>query len=264
MTDMSINSGSTPAPLGVGSIIGESFKILFGNLIAVMLLCVAPILLSLLISGVSIGWSLTLGGAAVGGVSAPPGPGAFAVSTILNLVITGILTALVVQLAYDAKLGRPTRLGSYFGPALRAAIPIAVLSLVASLLVGVALIALIIPGLWVYAVFSVMAPAVTLEEGVGFKGLGRSAALTKGYRWPIIGAIILAGIAMALFLFAVGLVVDLAAAATGGGLILPLVLYALLTTISSGFSGILVSLIYARLREIKEGVGLDQIVSVFE
>ncbi len=264
MTDMSISSGSTPAPLGVGSIIGEAISILFSKLFAVMLVCVAPILLSLVISGVMIGWSATLGGAAVGDVAAPPSPGAIAISTILNLVINGILTALIVQLAYDAKLGRPTRLGSYFGPALRAAVPIAILSLVAGLLFGVAMIALIVPGLWVYAVFSVMAPAVTLEKGVGFKGLGRSAALTKGYRWPIVGAMILAGIVMMLFLFAVGLVVGLVAAATGGGLLLPLVLYALLTTLSSGFAGILISLIYARLREIKEGVGLDQIVSVFE
>ena len=117
----------------------------------------------------------------------------WALSLLLPIVFYGLATALLVQLAYDAKLGRPLQPGRYVAPALRAAIPIAVLMLIAGILTGIGFVLLVVPGLWLYAVFSLVAPAVVIE-GAGFGGLGRSAALTKEYRWPIVGALILLGI----------------------------------------------------------------------
>src|SRR3546814_15392056 len=45
----------------------------------------------------------------------------------------------------------------------------------------------LLPGLWLLAVFAVVVPAIVVE-GAGFGGLGRSIGLTKGFRWPILGA----------------------------------------------------------------------------
>lgn len=266
MADMTMGgavASDGKAPLGVGSILGESFSILFGNLFKVVLLTFGPLLVSLAISGALVGWSVAIG---IGepDFSGGAGVGGFGLSFLVQMVIYAVMTALLVQLAYDAKLDRPARLGRYFGPAMRAAIPIAVLSVVAVLLTMIGMIALIVPGLWIYAVFSVMAPAVTIE-GSGFGGLGRSAALTKGYRWPILGALVLSAIVGILVNLVATFVVGMVAVAAGGfGMLAGVVLYAAMMALGYGFSSIVIALIYARLREIKEGIGIDRIVSVFE
>ncbi|WP_170560511.1 hypothetical protein [Ruegeria atlantica] len=245
--------------LGVGSIVGESFSILFKNFISVILLALVPMFLSSLIAGMLVGADVALG------VEEPDFSTSSNVTTwvmtiVLQIVFYALTTALLVQLAYDSKLGRPLQLARYFSPALRAAVPIAILTTISSILAGLASIALIIPGLWVYAVFSVVAPAVVIE-GAGFGGLGRSAALTKGYRWPIFGALLLIGICAGIVNFLAGIGAGLLA---GVGSWAMMVGFSVIAALSAGLTGISIALIYARLREIKEGVTVDQIASVFD
>jgi len=252
-------------PLGVGGLIGQSFSIFFQNFIKVMLVGFIPTLLGLMISGTFNGMGVTLGLQEPEFATTAAGIG-YAVSLLINMVVYGLLTALLVQLAYDAKLGRSISIGRYFGPALRAAVPIAVLAVVAGFATGLGLIFLVVPGLWVYAVYYVMAPAVVIEKA-GFGGLGRSAALTKGYRWPLVLLFIVMGIVTVLInvgaLFGVGMLIGgLGDSTVGYGI--GAVAYALATALAYGIGGISVALAYARLREIKEGVSVDQIAAVFD
>ncbi|MFM7336165.1 MAG: hypothetical protein ACKO1H_17470, partial [Tabrizicola sp.] len=233
---------SGPA-LGVGSIISESFSILFGNVFAVLILSLGPTLLGIVISGLLNGWDAALG---MGGPAAADGGMLVrsAVDIVVQLVLSGITTALLVQMAYDAKLQRQLKLGGYFGPALSAAIPIAILSLAAGILMVLGLIALIIPGLWIYAVFSVMPAAVVIEK-VGFGGLGRSAALTKDYRWPIVGAFILVTIVSIIISFVAMFLVGLLMAGTGASgvsLVIGVLVLAFVTTIGAALGSIVVAL----------------------
>lgn len=260
MTDATM--AQPKAPLGVGSIIGESFSILFGHILQIVLIAFVPTLIGFLISGLLTGFDVALG------VQEPdfsnPGAGiGTAVTFVINMVVYAITTALLVQLAYDAKLSRPIQVGRYIGPALSAAFPLAILTLVVTVLLVIGFMLLIVPGLWVYAVFSVLAPAIVIER-VGFGGMGRSARLTKEYRWPIVGAIILAFLIVMILqiiaMFAVGLI----ALAGTVGMIFAVLLMVVISTLGAGFLSILVSLLYARLREIKEGVSVDQIASVFD
>lgn len=259
MSDATITSVPS-ASLGVGTIISESFSILFKNFGKVILIAMIPTLLGLLISGAVVGWGATLGtqdptdidlnnlGTFYAGLG---------FTFVVQMVLYGFIIALLTQLAYEAKLGRPVRLGAYFGPALSAVLPIAILSLVSITAATIAMIALILPGLWVYAVFYVMAPAVVIEKA-GFSGLGRSARLTKNYRWPIVGLFIL----IAIIFIAVGFISTFLSGILGS-VVLGLLVTALINSIGSGIGGIAAALTYARLREIKEGVGVDQIVDVF-
>jgi len=48
------------------------------------------------------------------------------------------------------------------------------------------------------------------------------------------------------------------------GLAIGVIVSSLISVITYGLLSIAISLIYARLREIKEGVGVDQLASVFE
>ncbi|KIC41143.1 membrane protein [Ruegeria sp. ANG-R] len=245
--------------LGVGNIVGESFSILFKNLIAVILLALAPTLLSSLIAGMMVGADVALG-VEEPDFSTSSSLANWMLTIILQIVFYALATALLVQLAYDSKLGRPLQLGRYFSPALRAAIPIAILTTISSILAGLASLAFIIPGLWVYAVFSVVAPAVVIE-GAGFRGLGRSMALTKGYRWPIFGTLLLIGICAGIVNFLAGIVADMLVEAGNWAMMAG---FSVIAAFAAGLTGISIALIYARLREIKEGVSVDQIASVFD
>lgn len=256
MTD--VQTGSLKQPLGVGSIISETFSILFGNFLKVLLLSVLPTVAGLALLGATIGWDAALGN---------PDPAAFAAGgwmiiflpILVGFIISSLTTALLVQLAYDAKLKRSIDIGSYWGPAIRSLFPVIVLSLISGILVGLASILLIVPGLWLYAVLSVIVPAIVIERA-GFGAMGRSAALTKEYRWPILGALI---VIIIIALIIGGIIGFLGAFSTGGYLFGGL-FEIVINGVSYGFGGILVALIYARLREIKEGVGVDQIAAVFD
>jgi hypothetical protein len=258
MTDTTIAGDNLP--LGIGSAISETFSIFFKNILPVVILGFFPSLLvylaGIMFAAVPDPLSNNLDLADPTAVIAGS-----LITTIVYLVMSSVTTALVVQLAYDSKLGRPVRLTRYFGPALRSIVPIVVLSIVVILLAGVASVAFIIPGLWVFAVFYVVTPAVVIERA-GFGGMRRSAQLTKEYRWPLVGAFLLMAILGAL-LGAVGQGAAIVLAAYGGGIVMAVV-QALIDAMAIGIGSIMAALIYARLREIKEGVTVDQIAAVFD
>ncbi|MET1415956.1 hypothetical protein ABVF61_27045 [Roseibium sp. HPY-6] len=244
-------------PLGVGTLIADSFSILFRHIIPVVVIGFIPSLFGVLLGGYLVGFEAVLG---LEETSASSG-GASALISLIDLVVYSITTAFMVQLAYDAKLRRPVRIGKYIGPAMAAIFPIAILGIAVGLLMGLAALAFVLPGLWVYAVFSVMEPAVVIER-LGFKGLGRSEKLTKDYRWPIVGALVITWICALVIIIIALVVADLAL--TSGILAVSIVIYAALTAVGTGLISILTALIYARLREIKEGVSVDEIAAVFD
>ncbi len=257
MSDMQMPSRQ---PLGVGAIIGESFSIMFGHFGAVLAVSFLPVLIGLIPSmllGVWIAPRITQTGVDAGfwvGI---------ALSTVIQLVLTAIMLALVVRLAYDAKLDRRPQPARYIAPAIRAAIPLTLINLVVFLLFGLGWILFFVPGLWVAAVFCVTAPVLVIE-GAGFSAMSRSVALTKGYRWPIVGTLILVFLCMLLMAVAVGFVAGVVAGANMVATIISVLINLIGSSLQFGFAGIAVALIYARLREIKEGIGLDEIVSVFD
>jgi len=254
-----ISARQRHAALGVGTIIADSFAILFRKFPAVVIMAFVPTVIGVVVSGLISGWNVALGLAEPNFVSAGSAIASL-LSLLVDMVVYGVTAGLLAQLAYDARIGRPLRFGHYVPRALVAALPIAILGTISTILMLLGTAALILPGLWVMAVFSVMAPAVVIE-GIGFRGLGRSASLTKGYRWPIIGALILLTIFLIVFTF---VAVFLAASTIEFGVLVSVVLYALFFAVAGGLFGIAVALIYARLREIKEGVSVDQIASVFD
>lgn len=263
MSDVAPPAPNTP--LGVGNIVSESFSILGKHFVSVLLLGLVPTLIGVIISGLTIGWGLTLG---TGEIDVSQGFNwvPIVANVLLQICITAITTALLIQLAYDAKLNKKIVIGDYIGPALAAIVPIFVLSIVVGIASAIGFALLIIPGLWVYAVFYAMTPAIVIEKA-GFGALGRSVELTKEYRWPIVGTIIVIGIIGFLIQLVVGFIIGLISVAIGTqgvGLFVVILMFSVLSAIIYGLGGIVISLIYARLREIKEGVSVDQIASVFD
>ncbi|MCV0429500.1 MAG: hypothetical protein K5905_29000 [Roseibium sp.] len=247
-------------PLKAGSIIAESFPIFFRCFSVILILGYIPTALGLAGSSLLIGTNAALGLEEAKFVT-PGDTINFISAMVLEFVVASVTTALLVQLAYDAKLRRTLHFKRYILPTLKAFLPIAVLGLIVSVLSVLGIIALIIPGLWISAVFIAVPPAIVIERK-GFAALARSVQLTRGYRWPIALVLVMAivwSIAFEFFgQFLVGLV-DFE-----DGVSLRATVYSVVSTVGVGWPAILTALTYARLREIKEGISVDQIAEVFE
>lgn len=252
-------------PLGVGRVVGDTFSILFRKLPVIILLGFIPALVQLLIVGVLPAQSASP--VTAGNEVAFSGATfliAFLLSFLVTLATSSIVTAMIVQLSYDAKLNRSSSIGRYFASAIRNLPVIVLLSIVSTILFALGWMLLVVPGLWLMGVFSVFVPAIVIE-GAGFRALRRSAELTKNYRWPIIGAMILVFLCLILLWLVLGVVVSLAfAAIVGGSAFIGILLQAVGNGLTYGIFSIAVALIYARLKEIKEGVSVSDLVDVFK
>lgn len=254
----------TPAPaptLGVGGIVGDSFAIFFRRIVPFTVLGFVPLVVGYAAIFALAGASAlepTLGGGAAGTDVAS------LIAQILQIVMFSIACAFLVQAAYDAKLGRPVRYGAYLAGALRHLLPLILCSIVMWIGFAIGFMLLILPGIWLAGVWAVAVPAIVIE-GAGFSALGRSASLTKGYRWPIIGAMILLGLCMMLFSIVLVMAAGAIVAAIGGvvGLVAGAILYAVVSAAGYGVFYVGIALIYARLREIKEGTGVEELTEVF-
>jgi hypothetical protein len=253
MTDMPI--GTERQKLGVGDILGDTFTILFGNMFKVMLLSLLPII-ALIALAVLLIVPFVLGGQ-------PDN-----VLLVIAIVAVGlmyfaalfIMTALIVRFAYDVKTGHPLRLGSYFSSTLSVLAPLLICSLVTGIAILFGFALLFVPGLYLMAMWICVTPAIVIE-GAGLGSLSRSIELTRDYRWACVGAILL----MFLCLFGLGIVVNIMEAiakAIAGELVGGLVSI-VLNGLLMAFSGIFGALVYARLREIKEGTSVEQLADVF-
>lgn len=275
-------AGAPHQPIGVGALVGQSFSMMLRHPLPVLGPAFLVSLLAILLTGVLAGFeaALDLGEQAFGETSF------FAdlTSALFDLAAFAIIAAFLAQLAHDARLDRALRLRDYIPPTLAAAFPIVflngflafvfVLTLVPAFLAGLFTLSMtmtvifgigaLVLGLWGYSVFAVMPPSVVIERA-GFRGLHRSAALTKSYRWPVAFAILLVWLcSVALALAAAYPVEMLMAMETPAGLGAAVMLYSAVNAFGVSLLSILTALIYARLREIKEGVGLDRVASVFD
>jgi uncharacterized membrane protein len=120
-------------------------------------------------------------------------------------------------------------------------------------------IALVIPAFIVMTMLFVAIPACVVERLGPGKSIGRSAALTKGYRWRVFGLWIS-------FMIVLGIVQSVSVgigASIGGAFVAQLVLL-LWNAVYIAFSATLAVVTYRDLRVAKEGVDTDQIAAVFD
>ena len=257
MTDQSVGAA---APLGVGQIVGESFSLLFSRIGVFFLLAFIPTLLSFAISTTFFGTGMYTGdGDPTAMLNAMSSPVGIFVLVVLPMIIYGLSTALIVCAAYDAKLGRPARIGQYFTIALTRVVPVTLVSIIVGIIVGIGFMLLVIPGLYLAALFSVAIVVVVLESQ-WFGSLGRSMQLTQGYRWPILGTLILLYLVVLILNLILGL---FSVILFGASPVIGIIVYSAVGSIGSALLAIGFVLIYARLRELKEGVSVDSLVEVF-
>jgi hypothetical protein len=107
---------------------------------------------------------------------------------LLSWVAGALASGAVVVVVADAYLGRTTTWQEALQRALRHLGPLLIGSLLFGLGVAAGLVAFLVPGIILAVGWSVFGPAVVVENIGGAQALGRSWQLTRGRRWPVLGA----------------------------------------------------------------------------
>lgn len=189
-----------------------------------------------------------------------------AFGSVLYLVGLYILQGVVVKAAVNGFNGKSTSFGDAFNVGIQMFLPLLGLGIVAGLGMGLGFIALIVPGVILTVLWSVAAPAVVVEKRGIMESLQRSRDLTRGYRWPVFGLLV---IYIVLTWIVSGAVGGLNLALGGSFEASPnLGLNLIATPIVNVLSGVVasagVAALYYELRTAKEGAGPEDMASVFD
>jgi hypothetical protein len=198
---------SAPAlrPLRVGEILDASVKVYLKNvrtLIGLAAVVVVPvqilsatILLNTVTNGSEVPSSLPKFGAfGSAGTVRSIHPGATLGSTFTADILSGLanllVTAACVKAVSDTYLDQQTSIGASLRFALRRLGSLVWMDIILGLGLALAFIALIVPGIWLYAAWALATPALLIEGKRGTRALGRSRRLVSGRWWPTAGVLL--------------------------------------------------------------------------
>ncbi|MEM7499462.1 MAG: hypothetical protein AAF371_15900 [Pseudomonadota bacterium] len=171
-------------PLGVMALPGEAVRAYRAVFLPASLAYLVPLLVSGLLAALLFGFD---------SISMVPEVQPPLLSVTLAVLLQtagsclGVLAVTII--VAENHVGRPIDIVSGWRRALPFLPAVLLMSLFVGLSIGLGLLLLVLPGLWLTAAFAVFIPA-TVFEGAGLKGASRSLVLTKGYRWPIAGLIL--------------------------------------------------------------------------
>jgi len=275
----------------VGRLVGRTFTAWgqnFGRFTAIGLLSTLPSAATMHVAmSRMMSWSQATGATALAEVEGPVAieaaavPDESALASVGVLMLVGVAAGLVLGMVQLAALahgtfghlrGERVSLGSMIATGLRRGLPAVLVGLVVWLAVTAGTLLLIVPGVFLGCALAVAIPVAVVERGGVGKALSRSFALTRGYRWRVLGGFLaLVGLVW-MIAFAVqvvaGIAVGLASAfleATG-----PTAAGATLLVAQAGnllvspILGVGVAVAYHDLRVAKEGLDTSQIAAVFE
>jgi len=183
-------------PISVGKVIGDAFSLYGSNFLP--LIGVGFVIFFLF--GIVTGFLTDEGGFVLQFIA-----------TILELIATAIYTGFVVKLVQDVRDGRrDSTVGELISAAMPAIGGLIIFGLLFGLGVGIGLILLIIPGLYLMTIWAVGSPAIVVERRGVIEAFGRSHELVKGQAWTVFGVIVC--------VFLIRIAAVLIAAAIGGAI----------------------------------------------
>lgn len=202
---------------------------------------------------------------------------------IVAILLYFLVTAALVYGTLQDLRGEKASIGECFSQGLGRMFPVLGIALVTYLAIFLATLVLVIPGIYVAVMLWVTIPVAVVERrGIG--SLGRSADLTRGYRWRIVGALLIylliaIGISMLFGIVSAGLMFGTMGAdmfssdvesteqilsGMGPTMVAILAIDWVSSALISMFGAILVAVSYHDMRVAKEGVDTDQIAAVFD
>lgn len=115
-----------------------------------------------------------------------------AVATGLSLLPTLVFLAFTVELLRDLRAGidvRPT--GELVRSVLPVLLPLLAITVLGGIAVGIGLLLLLVPGLFLATIWSVVVPVYTVERPGIITSFDRSRALVRGYGWSVFATLVL-------------------------------------------------------------------------
>ena len=193
------------------------------------------------------------------------------VSIALSIAFAMLTQGALVRATIAHSEGRKAGFAESIQAGLAVVVPLFLLALGSGLGIGVGLILLIVPGIILYIMWSVAAPALVQENLGIFEAFGRSNDLTNGARWKIFGLELIALVGYWMFSAAVGAIAiaifgGIQGMATAAVVGFPLSYYILLAasnTITSAVWGTIQTSLYVELRDWKDGPPTDALAEVF-
>lgn len=241
MEDM--QAAAATSPFSVASVLNRSWRTLwkvpgvgFGLMLVVALLNCG---LTLLLAGSPLTEPLVL-----------------MVDGVLSLALSGAIAYAVFQ----ELSGRHAGLGESVSRGLVRFLPLFLASLLAALGTMAGMVLLLVPGLILSCMWSVIVPVCVVERLGPIETLSRSAELTKGYRWPILGLTVI----VAVLGLALASSIEALFGALGGDTATSSIVGILVSILPATFQNVMLAIAYYELRAIKEGLTIDSLISVFD
>jgi hypothetical protein len=248
----------------IGSVLSSSFGVYARNFVSFTVL-------GLVIGLISLAFQLLYANEAALAATAEFDFVSTGLGLIVGLLVSGLTQAAVIYGTFQDLRGSKAGLGDCISRGLAAIIPVIVASLIFSIVSGIGFLLLLVPGIIVVLLWWLFVPAIVVEQKGIFESFGRSAELTKGRRWQILGLLLV----MVLLMFIVGLVIVIgfvAAAVMFGAaagdpseslFVISIVQYGV-SSIVTVFMAVVTAVSYYYLRSEKEGVGIEDLASVFD
>jgi len=241
MTDLTMGRG---AEFRVGNVLSRAWQILGANF--VVFFCIALVVASPTLIYLSVD------------PRAPRYMALFFAGTFIEFVVNTIGTAVILLAAFQRLLGEPVRIGEAVQRVLARFLPLIGLGILVALGLTLGYVLLIVPGIILQVMWSVAVPVCIVEALGPLASMSRSSELTRGYRWPIFGIVLLLGIVSFAVILLLGVLLDPA------GLALSAIANVMWTALWTAYWNCALIMIYHDLRVAKEGLDTRQIASIFD
>ncbi|WEK44336.1 MAG: hypothetical protein P0Y64_05885 [Candidatus Sphingomonas colombiensis] len=260
--------GEQRRDLSIGRIFERSFQVIraypLQTLGVTFALTTVPTILLRLV-GMSAAWTTAL----------IRNPGGISYTSIvgggLGIMLLWLVTyGAVTQVTLAQADGRKPDLGEMLTIGAKRSLPLLAVYLLYALATTIGFALLIVPGIFLAVMWSIATTAVVAERPGVFGAFGRSAALTKGARWKVLGVLLVAFILYMVIVMVGGVLTvassgSLAALQTG---VQPPFGFAqlvamLINTVALTWMMVLFAALFIELREWKEGPDTDRLAEIF-
>lgn len=257
MTDTAI--AAEAAPFSIGQVVSRLFSVIGRHFLLFLGLAVLAVLPSELLNFLI---QPAAAGVAAFGASYW---GTFIVTMLVSVILSVLLSAVLTYGTVMDLSGRRANFGEALGVAVRLFFPLLGLAFLYSFGIGLASMLLLVPGLMLMSAWAVAVPVRVVENTGVFYAFSRSAELTKGHRWAIFGLLVVYFVvATVIGLVTRPLLIGVSAAQVGSISPLYFIIDAAIRAVTSVIYATGVACLYYELRSSKEGIGPDQLASVFE
>lgn len=266
-----MTTAAAPAQFDIGRVIERTFKAIGGNFASFLILSL------LLRAGPALAFNVIQYGATgmLPGRLMPTTGADYKPETALLTLLGGLVTIATTYLVQGALIrgtfgqlsGKRATLSELLSTGVRFLLPLFGLAIVMGVAVFIGTIFFVVPGLILATMWLVAAPAVVVERKGVFGSLSRSAELTRGSRWPIFGLMVIFGICAWVAGIVGGSV--LLGSVIGGQpdptvMAVGLVVSAIVSALVAMVGAVGIASIYYELRSMKDGLGVEQLASVFD